>query len=74
MRVQSLGWEVSPGVCNGNPLQYSCLGNPMDGGAWHVTVHRVIELAMTEHACMQDSNFSLELYETFERSGCPAFA
>ena len=28
MRVQSLGWEKSPGGGNGNPLQYSCLGNP----------------------------------------------
>ena len=27
---------------NGNPLQYSCLENPMDRGAWHVMVHRVI--------------------------------
>ena len=25
----------------GNPLQYSCLGNPMDGGAWWATVHKV---------------------------------
>ena len=30
-----------PGVGNGNLLEYSCLGNPMDGGAWWVTVHRV---------------------------------
>ena len=29
----------SPGEGNGNPLQYSCLGNPMDGGAWRATVH-----------------------------------
>ena len=29
----------SPGVGNGNPLQYFCLGNPMDTGAWQVTVH-----------------------------------
>ena len=29
----------SPGVGNGNPLQYSCLENPMDGGAWWVRVH-----------------------------------
>ena len=28
-----------PGEGNGNPLQYSCLGNPMDGGAWWATVH-----------------------------------
>ena len=31
----------SPGEGNGNPLQYSCLGNPMDRGAWRGTVHRV---------------------------------
>ena len=28
------GWGRSPGEGNGNPLQYSCLENPMDGGAW----------------------------------------
>ena len=33
-RVRSLGWEDSPGEGNGTPLQYSCLENPMDGGAW----------------------------------------
>ena len=31
----------SPGGGHGNPLQYSCLENPMDGGAWWATVHRV---------------------------------
>ena len=31
----------SPGVGNGNLLQYSCLENPMDGGAWRATVHWV---------------------------------
>ena len=31
----------SPGGGHGNPLQYSCLENPMDGGAWRATVHRV---------------------------------
>ena len=29
----------SPGEGNGNPLQYSCLENPMDGEAWQATVH-----------------------------------
>ena len=38
----------SPGEGNGNPLLYSCLGNPMDGGAWRATVHRVAESDMTE--------------------------
>ena len=31
----------SPGEVNGNPLQYSCLGNPMDRGAWWGIVHEV---------------------------------
>ena len=31
----------SPGEGNGNPLQYSCLENPVDRGAWWATVHRV---------------------------------
>jgi len=33
-RVQSLGLGRSPGEGNGTPLQYSCLENPLDGGAW----------------------------------------
>ena len=35
------GLGISPGEGNGNPLQYSCLENPMDRGAWQVTVHGV---------------------------------
>ena len=31
----------SPGEGNGNPLQYSCLGNPVGGGAWGAIVHGV---------------------------------
>ena len=38
----------SPGEGNGNPLQYSCLENSMDRGAWWATVHEVAELDMTE--------------------------
>ena len=37
--VRSLGQEESPGEGNGNPLQYACLGNPMDRGARQATVH-----------------------------------
>ena len=47
-RVPSLGQEGSipgsgrfPGEGNGNPLQYSCLGNPMDRGAWRAVVRGV---------------------------------
>ena len=35
------GLGRSPGEGHGNPLQYSCLENPMDGGEWWATVHRV---------------------------------
>ena len=35
------GWGRSPGEGNGNPLQYSCLENPRDRGAWQATVHGV---------------------------------
>ena len=35
------GSGSSPGEGNGNPLQYSCLENPMDRGAWWATVHGV---------------------------------
>ena len=34
-------WGRFPGGGNGNPLQYSCLENSMDRGAWWATVHRV---------------------------------
>ena len=35
------GLGRSPGGGNGNPLQYSCLGNPMDTGAWLAIIHGV---------------------------------
>ena len=40
-------WKI-PRVGNGNPLQYSCLENPVDRGAWWATVHRDAEADMTE--------------------------
>ena len=36
----------SPGEGNGNPLQYACLENSMDGGAWWATVHAVAKIRM----------------------------
>ena len=41
--VRSLDQEDSPGGGHGNPLQYSCLENPMGRGAWRATVHGVTE-------------------------------
>ena len=43
------GSRRSPGEENGNPLQYSCLENSMDRGAWQATDHGVTELDITEH-------------------------
>ena len=37
------GLGVYHGKGNGNLLQYSCLGNPMDRGAWQATVHRIAD-------------------------------
>ena len=47
------GWGRSPGVGNGNPLQYSCLENRMDRGAWQAIVYGVAkswtQLSMCTH-------------------------
>ena len=42
------GLGRSPGEGNGNPLQYSCLENPVDRGAWRATVHGSQQLDTTE--------------------------
>ena len=49
-----------PGEGNGNPLQYSCLGNPMDRGAWWAMVHRVAidTTEVTQHTCTPIPYFS----------------
>ena len=38
------GSRKSPGEGNGNPIQYSCLGNPMGRGTWLATVHGVADV------------------------------
>ena len=52
------GLGRSPGVENGNPLQYSRLEKSMDRGAYWATVHGVTESDMTEHAQAQMSLMS----------------
>ena len=42
------GMGTCPGEGQGDPLQYSCLENPMGRGAWRATVHGVAEPDMTE--------------------------
>ena len=52
------GWGRSPGGGNGNPLQYSCLENPMDRGAEQATIQMVAKSQLympsytTEHTCI----------------------
>ena len=47
-QVQSLGWEDSPGEGNGNPLQYTCLKDPMYRGAQEPAVQRVAKSQTAE--------------------------
>ena len=48
----------SPRGGNDNPIQYSCLDNSTDRGAWWAIVHRVTESDMTEHEC-RDTHVSI---------------
>ena len=43
-------WGRPPGDESGNPVQYSCLENPMEGGAWRAAVHRVAKTH--SHTCV----------------------
>ena len=52
----------SPREGNRNPLQYSCLENPVDGGAWQATVHEVAESDMTEQLSLSEI-FTLGKYK-----------
>ena len=60
-----LGWIPglgrSPGEGNGHPLQYSCLENSMDGGAWWATVHAVTK----SWTRLSDFTFFLQLIKVF---------
>ena len=49
LTLASLDQEDSPEEENGNLIQYSCLGNPMDKGAWQATVPGVTESNTAEH-------------------------
>ena len=45
------GLRRSPGEGNGNPLQYLCLENAMDRGAWQTTVHELAKSQTHVHTC-----------------------
>ena len=52
------GLGRAPGGGNGNPLQHSCLGNPMDRGAWQATVHGVAKRVRHDLAMKQQQQRS----------------
>ena len=58
------GSRKSPGKGNGNPLQYSCLENYRDGGAWSATVHRVTKSPTR----LNNFHFTLEVKTQLENS------
>ena len=49
----------SPGEGNGNSLQYSCLGNPMDRGAWWATVHGITKRVGQDLATKQQQQMMI---------------
>ena len=55
MLVPSMGREDSPRGGHGNPLQYSCLENPMDRGTWQAAVHRVTQSRTRPSSSSMDS-------------------
>ena len=54
--------EISPGEGNSNPLQYFCLGNPIDRGAWQATVHEVIKESDTTQRLNNSNPYILCIY------------
>ena len=69
--VRSLCWEDPLAEGNGNPLQYSCLENPMDRGAWWATVHRVAKSWTQLSDLTFTFTFLLTLVEmTFKNTDC----
>ena len=72
--VQSLSWEISPGGEHGNPLQYSCLENPVDRGAWRAMAlgsQRVNTTEATYHTHTHAHHIEGEVGRRFEGwKGC----
>ena len=69
----------SPGVGNGKPLQYSCLGNPMDRGTWWAIIHGVArvghDLAHKHILCSGEGKFFsfstvMKFYQSLSRNFC----
>ena len=55
------GWGRSPGEGSGNPLQYSCLKNPMDRGAWRAIAHGVTKESDTTQQLNDENNNAVNI-------------
>ena len=66
-----LGLGRSPGGGNGNPLQYSCLGNSMDRGAWRAILHRVAKELITTYG-VNNNNMNVCLVRASKESILPS--
>ena len=70
------GLERTPGEGNGNPLQYSCLENPMDRGAWQATVHGVTRVGhdlVTKPLTTTINRVVMKFGEEFSHSAAASF-
>ena len=65
--IRQAGWirglERFPGEGTGKTLQYSCLGNPMDRGAWRAAVHRVARESNNDLAIKQQQQSWHQIYK-----------
>ena len=59
-----------PGGGHGNPLQYSCLENPMDRGAWQAAVHRVTKSQTQLKQLSMYTGISLWAYQNYDCDKC----
>ena len=69
--IPGLGRSSAEGI--GYPLQYSCLGNPMDRGAWWATVHEVTETQIHPHHAYQFPSLFISRLKVKILSWLPAY-
>ena len=71
-RVLVPGSGRSPGEANCNPLRYTCLENPMDGGAWQAAVHEVAKSHTTKQLSFPKVGSRYVIIQVFWRISDPA--
>ena len=69
VKILALPEDIFLGLEIGNPLQYPCLGNPMDRGAWSVTVHGVTWSQTWLHTHTHKDIFGVTARKVLQRRG-----